>query len=352
MPNPNSLNYLHYQDIQISDTNIKQQFINYINEGQFASALNLLSNNEDQLTGKAFVANTINTIINMVSTLQQYYNTNVTLYLSNLLLKYNKLINEFKNKGTWSSDTQYNPYNFVLYNDELYMCISTPPVGTLPSVNYYWLYLGLQGLDGSPGIDVNMTYDWNSGASYQPNDIVLYNGNLYCAKTENTNVVPTDSDAWVLFLTIGEGKINIGVTPPSFPSQGMIWFQPQTDPEQSSDSSPIIGQFQQYNSNLNSWEIMYPNTLFTWIDGINNNYTSLKNTISVTIDSYEWENGEWTYSDPRITNNSIIEIWPDNLTNTQSVLYNSLTLQISDNSIRLSTLLSPSIDLPIIIYIQ
>ena len=179
MPNPNSLNYLHYQDIQISDTNIKQQFINYINEGQFASALNLLSNNEDQLTGKAFVANTINTIINMVSTLQQYYNTNVTLYLSNLLLKYNKLINEFKNKGTWSSDTQYNPYNFVLYNDELYMCISTPPVGTLPSVNYYWLYLGLQGLDGSPGIDVNMTYDWNSGASYQPNDIVLYNINEY-----------------------------------------------------------------------------------------------------------------------------------------------------------------------------
>lgn len=351
MPNPNTLEWLHYQDIQIPDVTLRQQFRQYMQTGQYAQALAILTNNADQLKGKTYIADTINTIINGVVNLQERYNTGVTVYLADLANQFNTLVDNLKRKGTWQSTVQYTPYNFVVYNNEVYMCIAKPSIGTLPTNTTYWLYLGLRGQQGDPGIDVNMTFDWNSGTPYQPNDLVVYQGNIYCAKIANTGIVPTDEGTWVLFLLLGEGKINVSVNPPINPTRDMIWFQTKSDPDSATTNDPIIGTFKRYNRDTQQWEDMIPNVLFAWIDGAGS-YAPIKQTNDVTIAVADWQNNEWIYTNPAITANSVIEIWPNNLSDTQYTLYNSLSIVVNTGSLTLASSIKPTDELPITITIQ
>lgn len=351
MPNPNTLQWLHYQDIQIPDATLRQQFRQYMQSNQYAQALAILTNNVEQLKGKSYVADTINTIINGIVNLEERYNTEVTVYLNNLLTQFDTLIEDLSKKGEWQSIIQYYPYNFVIYNNNIYMCIKKPPIGAFPTNTTYWLYLGLQGAEGSPGINVNMAFNWNSETPYQPNDLVVYQSNIYCAKIANTGIVPTNTNTWFLFLNIGEGKINIGVTPPNNTSDNMIWFETKTEPSLATDNTPIIGTFKRYDENTNIWNDMCPNILFTWIEGIGS-YSQIKKTNDIIISIINWENNEWTYFDPNITENSIIEIWPNNLSNIQYVLYNNLSIIINNGFFTLKSSITPNIDLPIIITIQ
>lgn len=351
MPNPNTLEWLHYQDIQIPDVTLRQQFRQYIQTGQYAQALAILTNNADQLKGKVYIADTINTIINGVVNLQERYNTGVTVYLADLLTQFNILVDNLKRKGTWQSTVQYTPYNFVVYNNEVYMCIAKPSIGTLPTDTTYWLYLGLRGQQGDPGIDVNMTFDWNSGKPYQPNDLVVYQGNIYCAKIANTGIVPIDEDTWGLFLLLGEGKINVGVNPPDKPARDMIWFQTQSDPDSATTANPIIGTFKRYNRDTEQWDDMYPNVLFTWIDGAGS-YAPIKQNDDITIAVADWQNNEWTYTNPAITANSVIEVWPNNLSAVQYTLYNNLSIVVNTGSLTLTSSITPGVELPITITIQ
>lgn len=351
MPNPNTLEWLHYQDIQIPDVTLRQQFRQYMQTDQYAQALAILTNNADQLKGKAYIADTINTIVNGVVNLQERYNTGVTVYLADLVTQFNTLVDNLRRKGTWQSTIQYTPYNFVVYNDDMYMCIAEPPVSTLPTNTAYWLYLGLQGQEGVPGIDVNMTFDWDSGTPYQPNDLVVYQGNIYCAKIANTNVLPTDTNTWVLFLLLGEGKINVGVNPPDKPARDMIWFQTQSDPDSATTSDPIIGTFKRYNRDTQQWDDMYPNVLFTWIDGAGS-YAPIKQTNDVTIAIGDWQGNEWTYANTAITANSVVEVWPDNLSSVQYTLYTSLSITVNTGSLTLTSSITPTVELPITITIQ
>ena len=351
MPNPNTIEWLHYQDIQIPDVTLRQQFRQYMQTGQYAQALAILTNNADQLKGKAYIADTINTIVNGVVNLQERYNTGVTVYLTDLVTQFNTLIDNLRKKGTWQSTVQYTPYNFVLYNNNIYMCIAKPPIGTLPTNTTYWLYLGLQGQQGEPGIDVNMTFDWNSGTPYQPNDLVVYQGNIYCAKIANTGVPPTNTNTWTLFLLLGEGKINVGVNPPDKPARDMIWFQTQSDPDSATTTDPIIGTFKRYNRDTEQWDNMYPNVLFTWINGTGS-YAPIKRNNDMTIAVVDWQNNEWTYTNPTITANSVIEVWPNNLSAVQYTLYNHLSIVVNTGSLTLTSSTTPTVELPITITIQ
>lgn len=351
MPNPNTIEWLHYQDIQIPDVTLRQQFRQYMQTGQYAQALAILTNNADQLKGKAYIADTINTIVNGVVNLQERYNTGVTVYLADLLTQFNTLVDNLRRKGTWQSTVQYTPYNFVVYNNEVYMCIAKPSIGTLPTDTTYWLYLGLRGQQGDPGIDVNMTFDWNSGKPYQPNDLVVYQGNIYCAKIANTGVLPTDTNTWTLFLLLGEGKINVGVNPPDKPTRDMIWFQTQSDPDSAMTANPIIGTFKRYNRDTEQWDDMYPNVLFTWIDGAGS-YAPIKRNNDITIAVADWQNNEWTYTNPAITANSVIEVWPNNLSAVQYTLYNNLSIVVNTGSLTLTSSITPGVELPITITIQ
>ena len=69
------------QDIQISDASLKAQYISYFLEGNYSAMFNLIANNP-QLDYKAFVANIMNDVATILSTLQNNYQTNVPDYLA------------------------------------------------------------------------------------------------------------------------------------------------------------------------------------------------------------------------------------------------------------------------------
>lgn len=352
MANPNTIPWLHYQDIQIPDVNLQQQLQQYFKSGQYAEALSLLTNNATQLQGKAFIANILSTIASGVLVLEQYYNTGVTVYLSNLLTQYTTLINSIRKRSSWQSTVQYIPYNFVVYNNDIYMCFQQPPIGTLPTDTQYWLYLGLRGQQGVPGVDVNMRYNWNATNTYAPNDLVVYDSNIYVALTNNTNVIPTSSQTdWLLFLKINKGQIYVGTTPPINPSNDTIWFKTQTDPSQATTTDPILGQFMRYIGAEAVWDEMYPNVLFTWIVD-EGNYAPSMFVDNVTIPQTEWNNNQWTYVYNKLTEQSIVHILPSSgLTSIQIGMYNNLSISITGTTITLTCEISQTSDLPIIIQI-
>ena len=353
MPNPNTLDWIHYQDIQIPDVNLQQQYQQYFQNGQYSEALTLLTNNATQLQGKAFIANLINTISAGISELENKYNTAVPLFLSGLSAQYSSLINNFINKGTWSNTVEYEPYNFVVYNDDVYMCIGNPPIGTVPTDTTYWLILGLRGEEGTPGVDVNMRYQWNNTDTYNPNDLVVYKTNIYVALVQNTGVTPgTDDSTWGIFLVSTPGQIYVGTTAPASPVQNTVWFETSVDPLTQSTTTPLIGQFYRYNTDTSDWEEMYPNVLFRWLDGFDD-YAPMALYIDLDIQPGQWVNQTYTYQYPFLTANNFVNVLPANgITQSQYAVYNSLSLSISGTNIVLSTSSTPTIDVPLIIQIQ
>lgn len=349
--NPNTIPWLHYQDIQISDVAIRQQFNQYMMSGQYSEAISLLNNNEEQLQGKSFVADTIVKITSGIIDLQDRFNNGVNLFLSNLASQYMTMIDNLKNMGTWNANVQYYPYNFAIYQNEIYMTIDTPPLATLPTDTTYWLYLNIRGEQGAPGTNVTMRYNWNDFRTYQLNDLVVYNNNIYVALRENTNVVPgTSADDWLLFISITAGGINVGVNPPSEASFNTIWFKTDIDPVSTTQTNPIIGQLYFYNQ-VNEWEELYPETIFTWIAD-KDEYAPIIKTVQASIEINNWilvdDAYTYTYYNSSILTNSRIEVYPQN----QTVFYNFLTLQVNTGNLVFTSSIEPEEVLNIIITIQ
>ena len=230
MANPNTIPWIHYQDLQSSDMPTQQLFEQYIQTGQFSEALVLLGNSPN-LNGKSFVANAINTIVNGISFLEEKTTEGVNNYLSNLLIQQQDLINNFKNLNLYNNSQVYYPYNFVSYNNQIYMCYKQTTSGIKPTNESYWIYLGLQGETGTPGLDVIIQGEWNNSITYNPNDIVTYNGILYVATTQNTNSEPGTNDDWEVFIQFNKGKIYVGVNGPENPIQNDIWLRTYISPE-------------------------------------------------------------------------------------------------------------------------
>lgn len=185
-----------FQDITINDASLKALFISYFLNGQYGQAFNLITNNA-QLNTKAFVANVMNEIAGILSSLQENFNDEVILYLENQLSGFQIIIDNYLLKNDYDSSTEYQIYNFVIYNDLIYMYINTDPSsGNLPTDTDYWVEIGLLGQKGEPGIGVNLRYTWDSSVTYNPLDVVYYNNELWVATIQNTNVTPGTETTW------------------------------------------------------------------------------------------------------------------------------------------------------------
>lgn len=357
MPNPNTIPWLHYQDLQIPDIALKQTFDVYMSNNQFATALQFLTANNLTLQGKLYVADAINKIINGILFLENKYTNGVTLYLSTLAEQYFALVANFKNKQIWNSRVEYEPYSFVYYNDEVYMCFDTSPIGTLPTAENHWIKIGLRGNDGAPGFNVTVKYDWDNNSQYYTNDLVVYKEQIWVALQQNTGVEPGTNEAiWSLFVTIVKGQIYVSnVAPDEIPNA--VWFQVDVDPITHNSAEPLIGQFKRYSVDLLSWEDMYPNTIFSWVVGTDV-FSPIQFYEEIEIKTTDWDNTlNWTYNDPKanINDNSMVFILPKTpMTDTQYKIYSNLTLDLTGNIIKLtaSNKYLPTVDFSIRIIVQ
>lgn len=349
MANPNTIPYYRYQDIQIPDVELKAQFDQYITQGNYQQALNLLADNSEQLEqGKAYVADAINRLTEGLVTLETEYFNNTTVFLSNLTTQYQTLIDNFRKRSTWTSTGVYLQNNFVIYNSRIYYALSDVPQGTVPTNTTYWLNLGLQGEQGAAGLNVVMRYNWNSNSVYQVNDLVVYDGIIYVALQQNNNSIPSENpDDWLVFLTLNAAQIYVNDVAPSAYVNDTIWFQTAIDPAEATGTDPIIGQFKRYSDSLGDWENMYPNTLVTLVENASQ-YDFALVTEEITIEPNDWVDGVWTYNYPKLSEDSIVDILPNAEFNTlQATIYNNLTISVDSVNIILTSAIIPQVDLPI-----
>ena len=213
------------QDIQISDASLKAQYISYFLEGDYSAMLNLIANNP-QLDYKAFVANIMNDVATILSTLQNNYQTNVPDYLAVLTTEFDTRVGQFKDFDEWDSGAEYSLYNFVDYNGDIYMYINdTASVGNAPGDTTYWLLIGLRGAQGAPGVGLNLRYDWSSVAEYNPLDLVFYGDSSWVAVQINTNQPPSaNSQYWFRFAEHKPVGIESSIAQPTQTYIGQIWF--------------------------------------------------------------------------------------------------------------------------------
>ena len=351
MPNPNkNIPYTYYQDIQTPDADLQSQLRNYFKTGQYQAAINLLNQNQAQLNTKAYVASVINQLTYGISYLETAFNNGVPVFLSNLTTDLNNLIGQFINRSQYNPSTQYKQFNFVVSNNDVYMALSDPPVGTAPTVEQYWLHLGLRGEQGSPGVDVTMKYDWVNTATYQPNDLVVYNGNIYVALQQNTNSPPgQNQDNWLLFVNIPRGQIYVSNTEPQGPYNDMIWFKTAVDPMTAQANVGLVGTFNRYIASTQTWDEMYPNVLYTWIVD-RALYRKQQVELDITIASSQWtgDPATWTYTYAGLDDDSVVNILPaSGLNETQAEIYNNLDISIADTTITLTCIITPTADLNI-----
>ena len=214
------------QDISISDSSLLNDYLSYFLNEDYNSAFNLLNNNP-QLDKKKFVANVLNSIASILTTLQNYYKINVTDYLQNELTIFQNVINNYKFIGNYDSAVIYRIYNYVLYQNKHYMYINNNPASNIiPTNTSYWVEIDLTGEDGAPSYGLNFQYNWQSNFNYYVYDVVYYNNCLWVANQDNYNVTPTAlSSQWEILLKFNESGIYCDAQQPATNYEGLIWFQ-------------------------------------------------------------------------------------------------------------------------------
>lgn len=353
MANPNSLfPWLKYQDIQIADIALRTQFESYMSVGNYSQALRLLSDNQSQLQGKAWIGDSINTLVNGIITLESLYNDNVIKFLSDLSETLQSLVDNYRNVGTWIVGNEYKELNFVAYDNEMYMALQDVPVNTPITDTNYWLYVGLRGEQGAAGVNVRQQYDYSSGKAYNINDLVVYQGQIYVALKSNTNVLPTNSDTWLLYERVVKANIYVSnVAPTEELINGKIWFKTQSDPYTHLADTPIIGTFMMYQNG--TWEEMYPDTIFDWVED-KDQYREVGFEFQAIIQTNEWNNLLVDVSNSHITIDSIVNIMPQsNMSNTQWIEYNKLeSVTIANGKITITANSQITQSLPIKILVR
>ena len=214
------------QDIQISDASLKAQYISYFLEGNYSAMSNLIASNP-QLDYKAFVANIMNDVATILSTLQNNYQTNVPDYLAVLTTEFDTRVGQFKDFDEWDSGAEYSLYNFVDYNGDIYMYINqTPSAGNAPGDENYWILIGLRGNQGAPGVGLNLRYAWSSVVEYNPLDLVFFGDSSWVAMYTNTNQQPSEvSTYWFRFAEHKPVEITVSTTQPENRYLGQIWMK-------------------------------------------------------------------------------------------------------------------------------
>lgn len=210
-----SFDIIKWQDLALKNENLRQQFMQYFREGYYSQALALITNNVDidSETVRPEVFNMINTSLTYLQNL--YYNS-VEVVLSEDEQQFQYMINNFINKKEFSATEIYIPYNFVVYNEQIYMCIKTTTAGILPTNTDYWLLIGLKGEIGATAIDITLRYKWDYKITYSPKNVVTYNNVLYVAKNRNNNSQPDiNPEDWEVFMTIPRAKIIVSATEPN-----------------------------------------------------------------------------------------------------------------------------------------
>ena len=194
---------------------------------------------------KLLKATDLNKLSQSTLAVERFYGTDVEPYIQEQQTNWQNTIDQFSFEGTWSSNTSYLKNNIVSYasggSTLLYIAISDPPVGTIPTNGTYWRVFTIQGQPGAAGTGLSYMGEWSSSVAYTANTAVTYDGALWMSLQPSTNKEPsTNPSDWQLIMNLETSTYPIQDTPPTNQKQGDLWFNTQVPPTQYYYLEPLV----------------------------------------------------------------------------------------------------------------
>jgi hypothetical protein len=213
-------------DMHLENKILFSQFYQAMKNNDINTASDILINNP-QLSNQIIDADNINQLITAIVTLESQPKIDIDNFLNNLQIIFQNLINQTKFISAYNNMIQYEKQNFVTYNGMTYFAIMTPPIGTIPTNTSYWNEYNVKGLQGYPGLGLNLRYNWSATINYSAGDVAVYQNKLWAAIADNINTPPNlmFQDWFIIGLPKLPIKTSITTTAPANISVGDLWFK-------------------------------------------------------------------------------------------------------------------------------
>lgn len=172
----------------------------------------------------------VNTILDTCMALERFYISDIEPYIQNKQAGWQNTVDQFDYKGNYAAGTQYEVNNFVSYStageNQVYICINRPSVGTPPTVETYWRVMTIKGDTGVSGAGLTFKYGWVSSTNYYVDDVVSYNNIVWNCIKDNKNVMPgSDDTTWRIVYTASQDIYPFQADIPTNVTTGDLWFQ-------------------------------------------------------------------------------------------------------------------------------
>lgn len=198
-------------------------------EAMLAGNTELANTYFNQITNanKKFVtADSMNTLFQTCIAAQRLYKNNYADFITQKQAEWEEQVNQMSYKGPFSLTTQYKQNNYVTYNNNIYIVISNPPIGTYPTDTKYWRMMTIAGRAGTPGANMSFVGEWSATQTYSVQNIVLYGDGLWAATAASTNQIPVEGSAyWQLIYRNAPVIYPVQATQPAEQNVGDLWFQ-------------------------------------------------------------------------------------------------------------------------------
>lgn len=173
----------------------------------------------------------LNTLFQTCVALERFYQTDVKPYITTKQADWQKQIDMFDYIGAFSATKQYAVNNWVSSAQAdgsvlLYICVATPPIGTLPTNTAYWRQLTIKGTPGQAGEGLSFMGTWDAAQTYKVDDVVSYGNGVWGALQASTNQIPVEGSAyWQLIYQSTPVIYPVQATQPTGQSVGDLWFE-------------------------------------------------------------------------------------------------------------------------------
>lgn len=233
---PNSLDeFMSWLNVVATDGPLIQQYQQAVQQGNMTTAATILAQIPSG-TRKIVTATDLNKLSQAILAIERFYSTDIEGYVDNLQESWLNVIQQFSYQGVWSSGTTYERNNMVLYTVNglqlIFLAIQNPPVATVPTNTQYWRVLTVQGQSGESGVGISYREEWNNVTNYETDDAVTYNGALWMALQDNSNIEPnpTNITYWRKIMDLTVTTYPIQATQPTNLQTGGLWFNTSDNP--------------------------------------------------------------------------------------------------------------------------
>lgn len=218
-----------FADVAPSDAPILSSFYNAILAGDRETASKIFATIPNG-TQKILSARRFNIMGDTILSAEQFFTDGIEPMIAQKQAEWLALINEFSYIGVYNPSTKYDKNNLVSYTlnglNQMYICHTPPPAGTVPNDTRYWRVFTIRGAKGDAGKGANFDYTWDSGTAYTVDTIVVWNNAWWICTTVNQSQEPFEgSNYWSLVLTTTQALYPFKPTEPTGQTVGELWFR-------------------------------------------------------------------------------------------------------------------------------